>query len=161
MKKHHVTCLLTAGIVAFLYSCSAAHKIQGVNLNGNWLLTSVNVEGGATNNKFKTTLFNDVPSECLNNSTWSLMNSGNGSYTIQAGLPACTPGARPIYWSVRNENGVNYFQFKQLESSTKPKNVQEGYRMEVTSATDSTLVLRSPANVENQTVYVVYNFTRQ
>ena len=161
MKRNDVITLVVLAFVSALSSCFSAHKIQGVNLNGKWLLDSVKVEGSDTNYKFKTTVFNDVSSECLNGSVWNLFNNGNGYYTVQASLPDCRQGERQIYWSVRNDNGVNCFQFKKLDNSTRPKNIEEGYRMEISSVTDNTLVLRSPANVDNQTVYIVYSFTRQ
>ena len=161
MKKNYIFNLVVLAFLYALSSCSSAHKIQGVNLNGKWLLNNVKRSDLDTNLRFKTTVFDDVYSECLNGSVWNLYNNGSGSYTVQSGLPDCREGERQIYWSIRNDNGINYFQFKKLDNSAKPKNIGEGYRLEISSVTDNTLVLRSPVNVLNQTGYIVYSFAKQ
>lgn len=151
----HLHYLLLAFGFLFMASCST-HKVQGVNLNGKWTLNSISTtEGG----KFKITVFNDIPSSCLVGSTWELTNSGYGTYTIQEGSE-CTAGTTEIYWSTPEQNGIKYFQFKIVPKGEKPKNVETGYKMEISSASDNAMILRSPTMVEEKTVTVIYSFTK-
>lgn len=148
--------------VLLLASCSV-HKVQGVNLNGTWTLNNVSIEGydSTSSSNYKITLLDDVPLNCFNGSVWNLTNSGNGSYTIQSNDSLCQSGARQIYWSTPSSNGVNYFQVKRLQNGEKPKDVGEGYRMEITSATNNAFTLRAPANIGNQTANIIYSFSKQ
>lgn len=149
--------------IGFLFASCSVHKIQGVNLNGKWTLNSVTAEGvdSSTLNDYKITIMNDVTSTCFDGSVWNLPNSGNGSYTIQSTNADCMSGVRQIYWSTISDNGVNYLQVKRLLNGQRPADVAEGYRMEITSATNNSFTLRAPTAVNNQAVNLVYSFTRQ
>ena len=157
MKTNLVVVGVMAFLSAILFSCSA-HKVQGVNLNGTWTLTNVSAEG--TNGNYRTTVFDDVPASCLNGSVWNLPNNGKGSYTISDSSSECVAGSRQIYWSVRSDNGINYFQFKKLDSGAQAKDIQDGYRLEITSTTANSFTLRAPVEGTASST-VVYSFTKQ
>jgi len=146
-------------IAVLLFSCSA-HKVQGTNLNGSWVLNSVNIEGVNNPSDFKITAFDDVNANCLVGSVWFLTQSGNATYTVQQS-DSCAGGARPIFWSLRDDNGVKYFQFKHIDNGAKARKVTEGYSLELTNVTNSGFTLREPTQVGNNNAYVVYNFTKQ
>ena len=144
-----------------LFSCSSGHKISGVNLNGNWILNNVSFDGLPANTKFTATVFDDVPYTCLQGSVWNLPNNGNGSYTISAPGNDCSAGTRNIYWSVTSINGVANLQFKRTDNGAKPKSITEGYRMEVSDNSATSMTLRAPVDFEGKTVYIVYSFSKQ
>ena len=148
-------CLITI----CLFSCSA-HKLQGTNLNGSWILSNVNIEGVNNPSSYKITAFDDVNANCLTGSVWFLTQSGNATYTVQQSGD-CTGGARPIFWSLSDQNGVKYFQFKHIDNGAKARKVAEGYKLELSNVTSSGFTLREPTQIDNNTAYVVYNFTKQ
>jgi hypothetical protein len=157
--KRIISALSICVITVLLFSCSA-HKVQGINLNGSWVLNSVNIEGVNNPSDYKITAFDDVNANCLVGSVWFLTQSGNATYTVQQ-TNDCPGGERPIFWSLRDDNGVKYFQFKRIDNGAKPKSVTEGYRLELTNVTNSGFTLREPTQLDNSNAYVVYNFTKQ
>lgn len=142
-----------------LFSCSA-HKVQGTNLNGSWVLNSVTLDGVKNGANYKVTAFDDVNANCLTGSIWFLTQSGNATYTVQESAD-CAAGARPIFWSLRDENGVKYFQFKHIGDGIKAKKVTDGYKLELTNVTQTGFTLREATIIDNASAYVVYNFTKQ
>lgn len=159
MKNKISLLLLAVFAMVLFYSCSTAHKVQGVQLNGLWTLDKVTIEGSESTDQLKTTLFNDVSSICLENSVWNLPANGQGSYTVSSTLPGCNAGARQIYWSVKNNNGNSYFQFKKIDADVKPKDVTEGYQMQIRSITNNQMELQSP--VENDNLTIIYHFSKK
>ncbi len=150
--------LLPVFVLTIFTGCFSAHKVQGVQLNGSWTLNKITVEGSESTDQLKTTLFNDVSSVCLENSVWNLPANGQGSYTVSSTAPGCNAGARQIYWSVKNNNGTAYFQFKRIEPGIKPKDVAEGYQMQIRSVTNNQMELESPVGSENMTI--IYHFSK-
>lgn len=155
--KSNLLILVVACMLASLSSCTA-HKVQGVNLNGTYTLTNVSSEG--TSGNYRTTVFGDVPASCLNGSVWNLPNNGKGSYTISDSSAECIAGTRQIYWSLRSDNGINYFQFKKLDSGAQAKDIQEGYRLELTQTSADGFTLRAPIEGTTSST-IVYTFTKQ
>lgn len=144
-------------MVVYLTSC-VRHKVSGVNLNGKWVVNDVRLEG-AGNGNYKITLFDDISSSCLTGSEWNLTESGNATYTIMQSND-CAGGARPIHWSTLNSNGVQYFQFKNIDAA-KARKVPDGYRLELSNVTKSGFTLREPTQVGSSTAYVVLDFTKK
>ena len=141
-----------------LASC-VRHKVSGVNLNGKWMVSNVRLEGGNANDTYKITMFDDVSSSCLTGSVWDLTESGKATYTITQSND-CAGGARPIHWSTLNSNGVQYFQFKNIDSA-KARKVPDGYRLELSNVTQSGFTLREPTQIGNNTAYAVLDFTKK
>ena len=145
-------------IVCLATSC-VRHKVAGVNLNGQWVVSNVRLEGVTTPSDYKITLFDDVSSSCLTGSEWFLTESGNATYTILPGAD-CSGGARPIHWSLLNSNGIEYFQFKNIDEA-KARKVPDGYRLELSNVTNSGFTLRQPTQAGDKTAYVVLDFTKK
>ncbi len=151
--------IISLVIICFASSC-ARHKTDGVNLNGQWIVTDVHLDGVNNSSNYKITLFDDVSSACLTGSEWFLTESGNATYTITQSSD-CTGGVRPIHWSLLNSNGVQYFQFKNIDAAKAAK-VKEGYSLELSNVTKSGFTLREPTQIDNNTTaYVVLNFTKK
>lgn len=162
MKKYTLLSAILFAIAATVFvACSSSTKLARSNFTGNWTVTDVQFEGIPANTKIKSQAFDDVPASCFKGSTWSLPNNGYGSYTIQSTQDGCTTGTRQIIWSYDQINGVNYFQFKKLDGTTKAKNVAEGYRVEMSNVMANSFTLRSPVSFEGQTITIVYYFSKQ
>jgi hypothetical protein len=107
-------------------------------------------------------LLDEGDENCLKGSTWVLPNNGNGTYTIaQSDASGCTPGERNIVWSYRQENGQTIFQYKRLPGGVKAKNITDGYKFNIVSATDANLSLRSSVPFEGSTIYINYSFSKK
>ena len=145
-------------IICFASSC-VRHKSSGINLNGQWIVSGIRLNGAGNPADYKITLFDDASSACFTGSEWFLTESGNATYTI-AQSNDCTGGARPIHWSLLNSNGVQYFQFKNIDNA-KARKVTDGYRLELSNVTKSGFTLRDPVQVGNENAYVVLDFTRK
>jgi hypothetical protein len=155
-----------AGIVILASSCSSsknsATATAGRNdVKGTWVLDNVTYDGIPQGQSVKLTLLGEGDDSCLKGSTWVFPNNGNGSYTIaQSDASGCTPGERNIVWSYRQENGKTILQYKRLPGGVKAKDVTDGYRFDIISATDATLVLRSSVPYEGNTISINYTFTK-
>ncbi|MFT3903182.1 MAG: lipocalin family protein [Niabella sp.] len=147
-------------------SCSGSKKSATTapasrnDLKGSWVLTSTDVEG-ADRGKLKITSFDDAALSCFEGSEWVLPNNGYGSYTITNGT--CATGARQILWSQRSGGGITYFRFKRMDGVKRSdsRKVEEGYSMEVTDYGKDYFTAKSPVNLDGQTIYIVYHFTKK
>lgn len=180
MKKALFSFLGTAFLSLFMVACSTtSHTINKVNLNGNYTVSDVRVEGVNTASttrtetfkdgtsatllatiKLHTTVFDDVTPNCFIGSQWTLPHNGYGTYTIQSNGD-CYAGVRNIVWSVRTDpNGQKKFQLKIIDGQ-KARKVTEGYLLDLTNVNAQGFTLVSPVTVDGQTGYVYYEFTRQ
>lgn len=154
MKKIIAMALFVCAFAFLISGCSATKSV----VNGGstrskfvatWTLTDVSYENlveGAVQ-----TVFDQGPPSSFVNSTWVLTNSGNGSYTLTNGA------AQKIFWSLND----NKFQFKKIFEGDKPKNVPEGYMLQIASNDGQNMKLRLPVGIGSTGMgYVIYNFTR-
>ena len=151
--------IIGVAVVCLASACSR-HKIEGVNLNGNWVVSNVRLEGGGNPSNYKITMFDDVSNSCLQGSEWSLTESGNATYTISQSND-CTGGARPIHWSTLKSGDVQYFQFKNVGNNAKARKVKDGYRLELSNVTKEGFTLRDPVQVGSSNAYVVLDFVKK
>jgi hypothetical protein len=157
-------------VVAFLLgnliaACTSSKKstatVDRSDLKGTWSLDNINYEGLPANQKLKLTLLDEGTDDCLRGSTWVLPNNGNGSYTIAQNAPGCAAGQRNIVWSYRDEGGRNIFQFKKLTGGVKPKDINEGYKFNIVTATDNGFQLQSLVNFEGKVITINYYFIKK
>lgn len=182
MKRILLATVIMICTAGFITSCSTtSHTVNNVNLNGNYVVSNVHVEGVNTTstthketfndaghtsatveNKvvLQTTVFDDVTAECFVGSQWVLPHNGNGTYTIQNNND-CYGGTRNIVWSVRtDQNGQKLFQLKILNGQ-KARKTTEGYILDISNVSPQGFTLVSPVNVNGQTAYIYYDFTKQ
>lgn len=149
--------------IGLLAACSPSKVASpdggNVNLRGTWTVSNIDLDG-VSKSGFKVTVFDDAPYTCFVGSQWNLVPNGNGSYTVPSGGTDCSAGERKIYWSVQTVSGTKYFQFKKLYEGEKPKNVTDGYRLQLRSLTANSMVLQSAVDFEGKTVYINYQFSR-
>lgn len=179
MKKLFLSFFACAFAAILLTSCasSSSHTVGGVNLNGRYVLTNVDIQGidyGSVSQdivkkdtatiihkvKVSSTVFDDASPACFQGSVWNLPHNGNGSYTINQG--DCNAGQRNIVWSVRTDaNGQKIFQMKILDGR-RAKNIAEGYWLNLTNVTADGFTLYTPINVAGSSqASVYYYFSRQ
>jgi len=156
---------ILAGII-IIASCSSSKKSIATasrdNVKGAWVLDNVRYDGIPQGQKVKLTLLGEGDENCLKGSTWVFPNNGNGSYTIaQNATTGCTPGERNIVWSYRVENGQTILQYKRLPGGVKAKDITDGYKFNIVSATDNNMSLRSDVVFEGTTIYINYSFSKK
>ncbi len=149
-----------------IVSCSSSKNTTTTasrdDVKGTWVLDNISYDGVPQGQKVKLTLLGEGDENCLKGSTWVFPNNGNGTYTIaQSDATGCTPGERNIVWSYRQENGQTIFQYKRLPGGIKAKDITDGYRFNIVSATDANLSLRSSVAYEGSTIYINYSFSKK
>ncbi|MFT4202727.1 MAG: lipocalin family protein [Chitinophagaceae bacterium] len=179
MKQTFSLFSLALAFSIFLLSCgSTSHTVEGVNLNGNYVLNDVHISGitgssvtteQAGNStatithtvKINTLVFDDAAPDCFKGSTWTLPHNGYGSYTIN-GDAECGPGSRSIVWSIRTDaNKQKIFQLK-VTNGAKAKKVTTGYLLTVTNLTQSGFSLTEPITAsDGSNGTVTFDFVRQ
>lgn len=143
-------------------SCSISKAVQEKRnlLSGTWTLEDVSYENGTGN--FKSVIFNDADDICFEGSDWFFRdNNSTGRYTI-ASSSLCTGGDRFIRWSVVDnpENYSSQLQFKRIDEKNKDIS-GVGYRLNITSLTTDTMVLKSNATVDGKVINIVYKFNKK
>jgi hypothetical protein len=158
MKKIFLIAAIFCSALMVLQGCSpkgaaSTQPLKRGNITGNWVLNDITFEGIPEMNV--KSLFGETSYKCFIGSTWRLTNSGNGSYTLGN---ECGGTMQTIYWSASPKEDT--FQFKKIYEGDKAKNVTEGYRMLLSSATGETMVIKTPVEYGNSTAYIVLNFNK-
>ena len=156
MKKIFKSLLILSAIF-FIISCSSTKNATGLNatngnLAGKWTVSNISVDMPSD---FKVTdVFDEGPYQDFQGSTWDLIRNGKGSFTLTNGTK------EDIYWSIYGKGDNAQFQFKKLKGM-KPKNVEDGYRLQLQDITSSSFVAKSPVDLGNgSTGYITYTFTK-
>lgn len=157
---------ILAGTIIIVSSCSSSKNSTATAsrdaIKGTWVLDNISYDGIPQGQKVKLTLLGEGDENCLKGSTWVFPNNGNGSYTIaQTESTGCTPGERNIVWSYRQENGQTILQYKRLPGGVKAKDITDGYKFNIVSATDANLALRSNVVFEGSTIGINYSFAKK
>jgi hypothetical protein len=160
MKRILVIAAILCSSIMVLQSCSPKGAAGGTtlkrsNVTGNWVLSDITFEG-VPQSAVKS-LFDESPYSCFQGSTWSLTNSGNGTYTLPGG-GSCAAKTQSIFWSVSPADQT--FQFKKIFEGDKAKNVTSGYRSVLSSTDGQNMVIKSPVEYGNSPAYIVLNFTK-
>lgn len=179
MKQKFSIFSFALALSIFLLSCgSTSHTVQGVNLNGSYVLNNVTINGisggsvtqtnagnstaTVTHNvKINSLIFDDAAPDCFKGSTWVLPHNGYGSYTIN-GSSDCGNGQRGIIWSVRtDQNKQKIFQLKVLNGA-KAKTVTAGYLLDLTNVTANGFSLTEPITASDGSKgTVTFDFVKQ
>ena len=156
MKKVINTLLIILAVL-FITSCSSTKNTSGLkatngNLDGTWTISNIAVDVPST---FKVTdVFDQGPYQDFQGSTWNLIKNGKGSFTLSNGTK------EDIYWSINGKGENAQFQFKKL-NGMKPKNVEEGYRLQLMEISSNNFIARSPIDLGNgNTGYITYTFSK-
>lgn len=163
--KHLTLAVLCLVASVFAISCKsqkgAADAEQSAgkgSVKGNWVVTDINFEGIPRGSKV--TVFDEASYNCFKGSQWILPSNNNGSYTLSSTEDGCSTATQSIVWSIYKQGGVDQFQFKKVGGGVKAKNVTDGYRVEISSLTSTSMVWRAAVNFEGKTGYIVYTLQR-
>lgn len=159
MKRIFLIAALFCTSLIVLQSCSPKTTTGTIaakrgDVSGNWVLNDITFDG-IPEIAVKSFL-GESSYKCFVGSTWSLTNSGNGSYSLPTST-TCAAKTQTIFWSVSTADET--FQFKKLYEGDKAKNVTDGYRLMLASADKTNMVIKSPIEYGNRTAYIVLNFT--
>ncbi len=142
-------------------SCAASKEGRSMkkSINGAWTLQSITTEGITA--KYKASVFNEADASCFVGSVWTFIsNNSMGSYTLSAAT-GCPGVTRNIRWSVYEPKGEEKkFQFKRLDEKKNPVDNNDGFRLSVSSLTDTNMQLKSAVSFEGRPATLVYNFTK-
>ncbi len=148
---------LWISLVFFITSCSSTKnatdlKATNGNLHGKWTISNIAVD---VPSDFKVTdVFDEGPYKDFQGSTWDLIKNGKGSFTLTNGTK------EDIYWSIFGKGDNAQFQFKKLKGM-KPKNVEDGYRLQLQNISSNSFVAKSPVDLGNgNTGYISYTFSK-
>jgi hypothetical protein len=156
--------LTLTALILVIASCSSSKNAVATpardDVKGTWTLGQITYEGLATSEKLKLNLLDEGTDVCLTGSTWVLPNNGNGSYTINSSQSGCTSGQKNIVWSYRKEGDQPIFQFKKMQGGVKAKNVVEGYKFKILSASANNMLLQSEITYQGKPIYINYSFSK-
>lgn len=108
-------------------------------------------------------LFNDADAVCFEGSEWYFRdNNSTGRYTLNSGS-LCTGGDRYIRWSVveQPQSYSSQLQFKFIDEKNNDIGGGQGYRLNITSLTPESMILKSNTTVGGENVTLVYEFTKK
>ncbi|MCM4166388.1 hypothetical protein KCTC52924_03321 [Arenibacter antarcticus] len=158
VKKSFFLLLMAVGMLS---SCSVSKsaKQDRNTIDGYWMLNSVSYTG--SEGKFKSELFNDATAACFEGSNWFFRkNNSTGSYVL-ANSSDCSQQERFIRWSVVNREGMtDQLQFKFIDDKYKDISGGVGYRLDISSLTETQMRLQSKVTVDGSPVTVVYEFIK-
>lgn len=160
MKRILLIASIAFGLLITLDGCSPKTTTSTVtakrgDVTGNWVLTTITFEN-IPEIAVKSFL-GENSYKCFIGSTWKLTNSGNGSYELPSSA-SCEAKTQKIFWSVSTADET--FQFKKINEGEKPKNITDGYRLMLSSASNENMVIKSPIQYGSGSAYVVLNFMK-
>jgi len=160
MKKILLIAALAFSTLITLDSCSPKTTAGTVaakrgDVSGNWVLANITFEN-IPEIAVKSFL-GENSYKCFIGSTWNLTNSGNGTYDLPTST-SCEAKTQNIFWSVSTADET--FQFKKVNEGEKPKNITDGYRLMLSSANKTNMVIKSPIQYGSGSAYVVLNFIK-
>ncbi|WP_157760599.1 lipocalin family protein [Chitinophaga caeni] len=163
--KRFFNAAMAFGLIMVIFASCASSQGPSVgsvkrSLKGTWVVNNISFEGMPQNMKV-TTVFSGIPYKCLEGSVWTFPPNYYGSYAISSTATDCNPMTQKIVWSNQVQNGAVFLQFKEIYEGEKAKNVTEGYRMEISNMSETSMTWKAPVNVSGQTAYVIYNLSRQ
>jgi hypothetical protein len=154
--KNTLKILIIALASFFISSCSSRNattlKPTNGHLAGTWTISNINLD--IPSDFHVTDVFDEAPYEDFKGSTWKLVRNGKGSFTLTNGTK------EDIYWGIYGKGDNAQFQFKKL-SGMKPKNVEDGYRLQLQNITSNSFTAISPVDLGNgNTGHITYTFTK-
>jgi hypothetical protein len=144
-------------------SCAGSKEARTMksSINGTWNLETVTVEGD--NSIMNVKVFNEADNNCFIGSSWNFVgNNGTGSYSLMEGKGGCNMVTRKIHWTIYEpKDEEKKFQIKRLDEKGNPLDENNGYRLTISSLTESSMKLISQINHDNKPVNIVYNFVKK
>jgi hypothetical protein len=163
--KHLTLAVLCLVASVFAISCktqsgstNTEQSASKGSVKGNWVMTDISFDGIPRGSKV--TVFDEASYNCFKGSQWILPSNNKGSYTLSSTEDGCNTATQSIIWSIYKQNGVDMFQFKKVGAGVKAKNVTDGYRVEVSSLNNTTMIWRAAVSFEGKNAYIIYTLQR-
>ena len=153
---------LTLFMLGTLISCGTSAVVKEANdtMKGDWVLTSISYPGNES--ALKVTLFNDVSSECLENSRWNFISRNHTGSYIPSGM-TCGNDTRFFRWSVQevNSEAGNYdFMLKPTDADYKSVS-DRGFRIDIKNLDQNQMVWEQTITFEGEPFTIRMNFNKQ
>lgn len=160
MKRIVLIIALALSAMITLDSCSPKTTTGTVaakrgDVSGNWILSTITFEN--IPEVAVKSFLGENSYKCFIGSTWNLTGSGKGMYNLAASS-SCGAKTQNIFWSVSTADET--FQFKKVNEGEKAKNITDGYRLMLSSANNTNMIIKSPIQYGSGSAYVVLNFTK-
>lgn len=161
MKTFFLKTVLASTILFTACAGSKESRSMKSTINGKWHLETMAIEGD--NSILNVKVFNEADNKCFIGSSWNFIgNNGKGSYSLMESSSGCAMVTRNIRWTIYEPEGEEKkFQFKRLDENNNPLDENNGYRLTVSSLTDSSMRLVSPITYNNKQVNIIYNFLKK
>lgn len=155
MKK-----LLLFSCLMIFASCSLSKQNRSYRsmINGQWTLQSVTHPNNPGD--YNGELFATANAFCYNGSSWNFVsNNSTGSYSFSNAN--CNNAANLIRWSIFEPgDGSHQFQFKPIDEKKKSINNNAGFRLNIDSLTETSMILSTTINVEGSPFLINLNFIK-
>nr|WP_299382352.1 lipocalin family protein [Allomuricauda sp.] len=161
MVKKSFAFMMLVAITLSSCSVSKSARDQRNLFSGSWTLENIRYENNSGN--FKSVIFNDAEDICFEGSDWFFRdNNSTGRYTISQST-LCQGGDRFFRWSVvePSQNYSSQLQFKFIDENRKDISGGVGYRLNITSLNEQSMVLKSNVSVDGELVTIVYEFSKK
>ena len=158
MKK---ICFLSILTMLTLVSCAESKAVvsEGKSVRGDWTVSQVSVDG-INESYVNAKVFDQADFKCYEGSVWHLVqNNASGYYTLHGGMD-CPSETTNIKWFLTEKNGKMEFMFKKVYEGEKPKNVVDGYTLDVVNVSENMMVLKQNLSFEGKPISINYTFTK-
>jgi len=158
MKKLIYPVLVIVSML-FLGSCSSTKTVRQAEktLKGNWTLTNVTYSEIGT---FDVQLYGDANASCFEGSSWQFVPNNNTA-TYQLNGASCESELRNVKWTIpTSENSTYYFMMKPVPTGVKAKKVTSGFRTELKTLTETSMVWNQKINFEGKPFTISMNFIK-
>ena len=148
-------------MIGLLVSCGPGKVVQEAasTMKGNWRLTNISYP---ENRNVKVTLLDNIPSSCLEGSSWNFISNNNtGSYT-PAGT-TCPAGPNFFVWSINEMNAAagNYdLMYKPTNADYKSTTGNQGYRLNLVNLSADQMVWEQTVSFEGKPFTIRMNFNK-
>lgn len=148
--------------LALFASCGSSAVVNEARetINGEWMLNSVTYPENSGN--LRVSLLNDVPAECLENSTWTFISNNNTGSYAPSGI-SCGEGRNFFIWSVKEMNataGSYDLMYKPTDEDFDSTTGNQGYRLNLTNLSGGQMVWEQTITFEGKPFTIRMNFTK-
>ena len=148
--------------MAVLVSCGSSKVVNEARktMNGNWQLTSITYPANQQN--VNVTLLDNIPAQCLENSSWNFV-SNNNTGTFEPSGMNCDSISRYFIWSIDGSNASmgNYdLMFKPTNANHRSETGNQGYRLNLTNLSGDQMVWEQTVQFEGRPFTIRMNFNK-
>ena len=152
-------------LALLVVACSGTKSTTGIpgkkTLKGTWQVSNIRFVGDK--GLYKANMFDFADSACFKGSEWVFIpNNGSGKFTTSANGSQCGVNSSRFHWSYFDAGeGKTQFQFYLTDAKGKRIDAaKSGYRANIDSLDDSSMVMRVPTTYQGNPFDVVMTFSK-